>query len=190
MQKPSDGLLQALAVTLAAIGSEMSQATADVIAAELAAYPESQVLPALARCKTECKYRLSLADVIERIDDGHPGPEEAWQLVPKSEADTAVLTQEIMAAIPFTLIDVGDLTAARMAFREAYTRLRAESKAARRPPRWFASIGHDKRGREAPLLRAVELGRLGHEQVAALLPPPEDRAGSNVALIAKLRGKP
>lgn len=182
MDQPSQILLQALAVTVALIGSEMSEATARALVSELSAYPEPAVLAALARCKLECKYRLSLADVIERMVDGHPGAEEAWEIVPKSERDTAVVTQEIMAAIPFDLIDAGDMTAARMAFRESYNRNVAQARAERRKPVWFPSLGSDKRMREAPLARAVQLGRMSLEQANGLLPAPIAAPGAGVQI--------
>ena len=182
MEQPSPALLRALAVTVSLIGGDMSEATARALVAELSGYPEPQVLAALARCKAECKYRLSLADVIERMADGHLGPEEAWELVPKSERDTAVLTQEIMSAIPFDLIDSGDMTAARMAFREAYQRSLAQARAERRAPVWFPSLGQDSRTHEPALLRAVQLGRLSSEAAQKLLPPPVEGKTSVLAM--------
>lgn len=176
MDKPSTSLLQALAVTVAVIGGEMSEATARALVAELREYPEDRVIAALARCKLECKYRLSLADVVERMQDGHPGPEEAWDLVPKSERDTSVVTQEIMSSIPFDLIEAGDMTAARMAFRESYGRALAQARAQRKEPVWFASLGHDSRNREQALAKAVQLGRLSHDHAQKLLPPSREGA--------------
>jgi len=184
VEEPSPALLQALAVTVACIGSEMSDSTARALVSELSAWPEPIVLAALARCKLECKYRLSLADVIERMPDGHPGAEEAWDLVPKSERETAVVTQEIMSSIPFDLIASGDLTAARMAFRESYTRAVAQARTERRAPAWFVSLGQDKRLREGPLKRAVDLGRLTAAGVAPLLPSPEEAGTGMVTLPA------
>lgn len=178
-------VLEALGLTVAAIGCETSEGTIRTLSRLLEPYPVEWVLGALTRCQIECKYRLSLADIIERLDDGHPGPEAAWELVPKSESETAVLTQEIMDAIPFELLE-RDLTAARMAFRESYARGLAQARAERRAPKWFASLGHDQRGREAPLLRSVQLGRLPAEQMRKLLPPAD---GPGTAVVLKMAGR-
>jgi hypothetical protein len=178
--KATSNVLKALQVTMAAIGADVKPEQVRVIAAELAHYPEAAVLGALARCKLECRFRLALADVIERIDDGHLGPEEAWALVPKSEADSAVLTQEIMGAIPFDLIGAGDLVAARMAFRESYTRALAQARAEKTLPEWFASLGHDVGGRVRVVEEAMRLGRLGVDQAQHLLPHHELRDGARL----------
>lgn len=168
----SSAVMKALAVVIAAIGSEAKPESLLVIADELGKYPEPAVLAALARCKLECKFRLSLADVIERLDDGHPGPDEAWELVPKNEEDTAVLTQEIVSSIPWDLLNSGDLIAARMAFREAYKVALACSRANRRGAHWFASLGTDASRREAVLEKAVQQGKLTAGHAYGLLPTP------------------
>lgn len=188
METPSSAVLEALQVTIAAIGCEMRPESAQVIALELGAYDEGRVLAALARCKLECRYRLSLADVIERMQDGYPLPEEAWALVPKSEDETVVLPQEILNAIPFELIANGDLTAARMAFRESYSRELAEARAQRREPRWLVSLGRDVAGRVKPIEDAVRLGRISTNLAQKLLPNmgPVD---SNVARLIKHIGQ-
>ena len=77
-------LAEALAVTAELTGTELSVAAAKVMATDLAAYPRQQVLGALARCRRELKTRLTMAAVIERLDDGRPGAEEAWAMIPKS----------------------------------------------------------------------------------------------------------
>jgi hypothetical protein len=164
-------VVKALQVVIAAIGSEAKPESIAVIAHELGQYPEPMVLGALARCKLECKFRLSLADVIERMDDGHPGPDEAWELVPKTERETAVLTQEIVSSIPWDLVNSGDLVAARMAFRETYKRAVQEARASRRGPQWFPSLGTDPSLRAPALEKAQQQGRMGATAVRKLLPP-------------------
>lgn len=165
----SENVLNALQIVVAAIGYEPKAETIAVIANELANYPDPMVLGALERCKRECKYRLALADVLERMDDGHLDPDEAWAIVPKSERESAVLTQEIMSSIPIDLIHADDLTAARMAFRESYGKALARARSERRLPRWFPSLGTDASGRDQVLMKAQELGRLSVDHVAGLL---------------------
>lgn len=117
------------------------------------------------------------SDVIGRLtprpeNDGRPGVEEAWALIPKTERESAVITDEMATAFGAAqeLIDAGDLIAARMAFKEVYQREVTASRAAGRPVHWFASLGHDVAARESALRKAVDLGRLSHQRAVALLP--------------------
>jgi hypothetical protein len=109
------------------------------------------------------------ADVIAQIlgaaaDDGRPGPEEAWAIALRSqdEADTVVWTEEISQArgIARTILEAGDEVGARMAFKEAYSRLVDSARQAGRPPAWSASLGFDPKLRDVALQAAAESGRL------------------------------
>lgn len=121
------------------------------------------------------------ADVIAQIEgqaanDGRPGPEEAWAIALRSvdESATVVWTQEIAAALNAArpVLDVGDDVGARMAFREAYSRMVEEARAAGRRPVWEASEGWDSQRRAQAITEAVQLGRLPSSALAALPPPP------------------
>ena len=83
--KPSSKLNEAIAVTAELTGTVLSKVAAQVMAEDLARYPEAQVMGALTRCRRELKGRLTIADVISRLDDGRPGVEEAWAMLPKDE---------------------------------------------------------------------------------------------------------
>ena len=91
-------LLEALAVTAELTGTELSEAAARAMVADLQAYPAQQVLVALTRCRRELKGRLTIAAVLERLDDGRPGPNEAWAMIPQDEAGSVVWTQEMAEA--------------------------------------------------------------------------------------------
>ncbi|HEV6964611.1 hypothetical protein [Roseateles sp.] len=122
------------------------------------------------------------ADILAQIegaaaDDGRPGPEEAWALVlaGQDEQRTVVWTAEIAeaAGIARPVLLAGDEVGARMAFKEAYSRLVADARAARRPVAWSVSEGHDVAGRAAAIRAAVEAGRLPTTQLQALPAPAE-----------------
>lgn len=164
-------LFRAIAVTAELTGTELSEVAARVFADDLAAYPLHQVLAALTRCRREVKGRLVLADVISRMDDGRPGPEEAWALMPKHEADSAVITEEMAKAFGAAreLIDAGELVSARMAFLEVYRREVQKARDASTQPRWFASMGHDKSGRAASIIEARERMRITHERAESMM---------------------
>lgn len=172
MHKPSRNLLQAIAVAAELTGTELSEAAARVMAHDLAQYPEGQVLAALTRVRREVKGKMTIADVLSRLDDGRPGPEEAWASVPRDEAATVVWTEETCEAwgTAQPLIREGETVAARMAFLEAYRQRVQAARDAGRPVRWMVSMGSDAHGRETALLAAVERGRLSADHVAGLLP--------------------
>lgn len=171
-------LHEEIAVTAELTGTSLSEAAAEIMTTELAAYPLAQVLGALKRCRREVKGRLTMAAVLERLDDGRPGAEEAWAMLPMREGDTAVWTAEMSQAfgVVVSMIDAGELVAARMAFKETYSRLVSQARDARQPVHWMVTLGHDAAGRSGPLLRAVEAGRISHEEAAShcrALPAPD-----------------
>ena len=169
---PSKELLEAIAVTAELTQTDLSKPAARVMADDLSAYPEPMVLAALTRCRREVKGRLTIADVVSRLDDGRPGPEEAWAMLPRDEAATVVWTDEMAEAMGVAqpLLNQGEFVPARMAFKEAYTKLVQKARDARLPVKWTASLGHDPAGREQVLKEAVERGRLPAAHVAGLLP--------------------
>lgn len=173
-------LVKAIAVTAELTGTELSKDAARMMADDLAQYPEDRVMKALTKCRRELKTRMTLADVILRIDDGRPGPETAWAMIPKNESDSVVWTSEMAEAfgIALPLLDEGDLIAARMAFVEAYRDRCSKARDDGMPVKWMPSLGHDPHGRERVLMDAVEKGRLTARHVAGLLPYREGSAAS------------
>ena len=179
-------LREAVVLTYAAVGQEMTDAALAMVIRDLESYPPEGVAAALSRCRRELR-RISLADILERIPGGHPGPEEAWGIVARclnDERVTVVWTDEIAQAFGAALGLQDDQVAARMAFKETYSRIVAEARDARKPIVWRASLGHDPAGREGPLLHAAELGRLPAAHVAKLLPHLAEPGGSLQKLLA------
>jgi len=181
------GLYQAVVVTAEVIGHEISPAAANEMARELLAYPEHQVAAALGRCKRELSGRLALAAIIQRIDDGHLGVEEAWALIPRSEDETVVWTDEIAGAYGVCrgLLET-DQVAARMAFKESYQRALTVARAERRPANWWVCAGHDQAGRVSAVKHALEAGRITAGEAERHVHP--DMPGYH-ALAATLTGK-
>lgn len=168
-------LLKALAVTAELTGTQLSDAAMTALATVLQVHSDSSVLVALARCRVEVRPGgLTLGAVLERLDDGHLGPEQAWALVAAlTEEDTVIWTDQIahawMAARPI----LHDRVAARMAFLEAYRVAVATARATGARPRWWVSLGLDPARRTGPVLEAVEAGRLPEAVIRAVLPPHE-----------------
>lgn len=168
----STELIQAIAVTAELCGRSFSPEAAAVFVADLDGYPEAQVAAALKRCRREVRGLLTLQDVVSRIDDGRPGPDEAWAMVPKDERGSVVWTDEMREAyrVASPLLAEGDAIAARMAFRETYGKLCTVARDRRLPPNWTPSLGHDVAGREIAVREAVEHGRIGFTYAQAVVP--------------------
>lgn len=168
----SETLLKAIAVTAELTGTEISKTAARVMADDLSQYPEPQVLSALTKCRRELRGRMSIADVVSRIDDGRPGPDEAWAMIPHDESGSVVWTDEMAESfgIACRLIECGDTIQARMAFLETYKARCQQSRDLRLPVKWVPSLGHDPAGRESVLLEAAEKGRLSVTHAQSLLP--------------------
>lgn len=179
-------IVKGLGVALEITGTQLSDPAVRVIARELEGYPEAQVLSALKRCCKELKGRLTLAEIVSRIDDDRPGPEEAWSMIPRDEASSAFWTDEMREAYgaAANLIREGQLVPARMAFTERYRVLVAKARDERRPVRWEFTPGTDKDGRELVVLDAVQKGRVSAESAKAMLPYHRADEGLNARLLA------
>ena len=162
-------LVKALVVTAEVCGTDLSDGAATMIATELATYDRAQVMGALRKCRRELKGRLTMAAIIERLDDGRPGPEEAWALMPRNEDQSVVWSDEMDAA--FGVVGpmiADDAVAARMAFKEIYAKLVAEARDARRPVNWTPTLGLSKAGRTGVLDAAVTAGRISYRHALEL----------------------
>jgi hypothetical protein len=169
---PSVELLKAVAVTSELCGRTFSEAAARVFVDDLSRFPEPAVMKALARCRREVRGVLTIQDVVSRLDDGRPGPEEAWAQMPFDESQSVVWTDEMANAFGIArgLLDEGDKVGARMAFKEAYIRLVGEARDSGRAVSWTPSLGYDKGGQDAVLSEAVALGRFTHEHAQSISP--------------------
>jgi hypothetical protein len=91
-----------------------------------------------------CKFPPQLSEILDLARTAKwPEPEQAWNMAPKSEAESAWMCQEIATALASCQdsIDRGDLIGARKAFLESY---QAQLKHVRGEPQWWiseASIG-------------------------------------------------
>ena len=171
--KPSEDtkLLEVVRATGEIYGKQVSVTAALMFLADLDAYSSDDVMGALSRCRKELRTFPTVADVIARIDDGRPGVEEAWAMIPKTEEDSVIWNEEIAEAygICRKMIE-SDPIAARMTFKELYSRIVAEGRASGRRLVWSPSFGFEKEGRNAEIAEAVAKGRLTQNEAQALLP--------------------
>lgn len=165
-------VLEAIAVTAELCGRTFSPAAARVFAGDLDGFPDAAILAALSRCRKEVKGLLTVQDVVSRVDDGRPGVEQAWAMLPHDENTSTVWTDEMAHAwgIAGPLMLEGDRVGARMAFKEAYTRAVADARDQKLPPKWTPSFGRDPGGRQAAIEDAVRNKRLSLEHGVKLLP--------------------
>lgn len=169
MSTASIAILEALAVTAEITGTQLSPGAARVFANDLARYPERQILEALQRCRREVRGRLTVADVLGRLDDGRPNADEAYALLPHGEAETVVWTEEMTSAWAIAC-EAEDRVARRMAFLSCYRQAVQRARDAAKPIKWSISIGTDPTQRLQAMEEAVRLGRISHEYAQALLP--------------------
>lgn len=167
-------LQEALAVTAEVCGTEFSKPAAMVMIARLQEYPLPAVMKALDRCQTEVTGKLSLAAIVQRIDDGRPGSDEAWATAIEAhdESNTVVWTEETAKAYwaASSLLDSGDKIGARMAFRNAYEREVQNARHEGRQVKWTPTLGHDPDQREMAIMKARELNQLSDNYAKTLLP--------------------
>lgn len=168
-------ILQALTVAFQYVNQPMPDLALAEMAHELEAYPVDNVLAALRRCRSELKV-IRYGDILDRLPGGHPGPEEAWSIVSRglqNEALTVVWTDEMREAFWVALGVQDDLVAARMAFKEAYSKAVSEARGRHEPPKWSVSAGTDRHDTERAVLEAVKAGRLSMAFADKFLPYPE-----------------
>lgn len=166
-------------------GRALTAPAAHMFLNALSEYPEGSVLAALDRCVKELRTFPTIADIIARIHDGRPGVEEAWALCPRTEDQSVVWTSEVRDAFfmgAAKMID-RDEVAARMAFKESYTKILSTARANNTQVNWEVSLGQDKRSRESALLEAVQKQRISLDRAKQLLP---DVSFQNSALLKRL----
>ena len=168
-------LIKALAATVEITNTVISGSAKKIMIRDLSEFPLPQVLASLKRCRKELKGRLTIADVVSRLDDGRPLTEKAWLMIPGDEESSVVWTEEMAeafgSAIP--LIQAGDQIAARMAFKESYSMLVNKARDEAKPVKWTVSFGSNKEEREDAVIDAVQSGRLTHQRAIELIPYSE-----------------
>lgn len=140
-REPSVPLIEAVAVTSEICGTVLSKPAAKAMAVELARYDEEAILKALRRCISETPPRLSVAEVLKRVEDGRPSALQAWGMLVWDEDSPYTATDEMLIAqgecreLYFT----GDKVGARMIFLESYSRECVKSRGDRKAVSWMES---------------------------------------------------
>jgi len=184
--------IELIGLTAEACGTQISEAGLKMMAGDLSQYDFNAVGMACAKCRRELKYRLTLSDIIERLqaDDGRPSADEAWGKFPQNSDLTVLVTNEIMEAgqSAWALLQTGDKVAARMAFKDAYERVVKNARERGLKPIWQLSIGNSGESTSAAI-EGLKTGLLSLEYVRGILKPDDadfvaSAAGYLVALPA------
>jgi hypothetical protein len=131
----------------------------------LAGFPMADVRAGFAEHVRRSRFSPTPNDILELLstNDGRPGPEEAWAIAAcaADEEATVVWTQEMRDAFALArpVMQLGDEVGARMAFKEAYTRLVGQARQHGLPCQWAVTEGHDAELRRVAVERALALGR-------------------------------
>lgn len=149
-------------------GASPSEAVLDMIIETLEPYGDAAIMASLEACSREVKGRLTPADIISRIPSQRPSANEAWAMIPRSEDQTTVWTDEMRVAYGVAHPIMSDPIAARMAFIEAYNREVSKTSHVVRPT-WSVSYGTDIEGRRDAVLNALNVGRLTQHEAQKYL---------------------
>jgi hypothetical protein len=148
----------------------------DVWWTKLEAFPIEAVAAAFSKHLDVSEFAPTPAAILKHLpreSDGRPGADEAWAIALRSrdERDTVVWTEEIAEAFEAAkpVLD-GDEIGARMAFRDAYTRICERNRVANQSAKWVVSQGFDAARREEVVSQAVRAGRLSLTHAIAAVP--------------------
>lgn len=145
---------------------------------DLEDYSAESVLAALKHHRKTARFAPTATDIIELLGchNKRLTPDEAWAMMPQSENETVVWTEEMAGAyvVAYDLIVEGDKIAARMAFKGAYERLCNEASLMQKPVIWKVCIGYDKTLIEPALQKAVISIRITQQTANKLIPAPQD----------------
>jgi len=150
-----------------------SDSTLSIVFHDLMQYPIDWVIFALTYHRRSNKYSPVVADIIQIIKDHsgqtHVSADEAWAIASESfdENKTVVWTAQIAQAraAAWNAYCEGGMIPARMAFKDAYTRILKTTHTA---PVWTACFGSDKADRVQVVEQAVLKNLLPKTQLETL----------------------
>ena len=114
-----------IAMTAELTGTELSARAIAMMVSDLSEYAAEDVTVALKRCRRECRYKLTLADIIERLPNQPLIGAAAWEIALRAELwldryKTIIVPLAIWVAFPHRLVALNDMYGARIAFCAAY----------------------------------------------------------------------
>lgn len=156
---------------------------------ELSRFGAGSVLRSAENFIRTSKFKPQLSEIVKGCEVQAPSlwlnGDEAWARMPKSESESAMMCNETAEALALAmpLLLAGEESAARLAFRGAYTRLAEKAKIEGRAPAYFLAQGSDRGHRVEVLAAAIMSEQIGLEQALAILPLEAEK-------ITRAAGKP
>lgn len=133
----------------------------------LSPYPLEIVKKAINHHIATAQFAPQPSDIVALLNTGnkHLSPAEAWAIVPKSEFESGVITDEMLRAwcIVSDLYEAKKHYAAEKAFLSAYARIVTESELLKKPIAWKLTKGSNLAHLQDTIEQAVRLGRLSSE---------------------------
>lgn len=167
-------VIEELRITAEIFSKSLSLPAAKALLNDLANYDADKIIAALRHCRKTMRSFPVPNDLISVIEnqDGRPGVEEAWAMIPKEEYESVVWTQEMSDAfgVAYKFLKEGDKVAARMAFKEVYEKNVKRARAQKKPVKWTPSFGWDRTLRNAALIEAIEKERITATDAINYLP--------------------
>lgn len=169
---PSRDLAGAIAATAELCGHPLSSAAIALLVRDLATLDRDAVLKALAHCRIDLRGALNIGEILVRFDDGRPSADEAWKMLPATEANSVVWTDEMAQswAKVLPLLQKGEFGQAQRQFEECYVHAVLLARCRREKITWTPSLGSDPQERERVLQDALQKERLPASYVKELLP--------------------
>ena len=135
--------MTAFTATAEMLGKNFTNNQLVLFAESIAKHDQGQVIDALRRVREECQF-FSLAEVLNRIDDGRPEAEEAWSLVSFDESETIVINNDFgkAMAVAESAYLSGDKVGAKFAFKEKYKSTVSAARSRGEKVNWFISFGN------------------------------------------------
>lgn len=168
------------------LGSQIKPQIIKIMCDDLADYEFNEIQAALTACRREVKGRLSLKDIIDRLPkkgDELPSADEMWGAIYDfctDERKTFILPEMAFKALESTnggiweLIQDGDKTGARMAFKAAYERL---SQGFNGKVQYSVRLGTDTDERKTAIQAAYKQGLIDKSQALQYLPELDEILG-------------
>jgi len=166
-------IVELLIVSAEATDQRMSSAAAALIERDVSEYPANWVERAIEVLRKKGQ-RITTANLLSvmKSADGRPSADEAWSVVPKSEAEAGVVNDEIMAAwgVAYELYESGDRIGAKLAFNREYAMNVEAARDAGIATNWWLTCGTDKQQIEDAAQKGFDCGRLTADVAMKYLP--------------------
>jgi len=165
-------LIAALGATAEAMAQQVTPAALNMMADDLSEFTENQISAALKNIRKKNR-RFSVGTIIEHIQasDGRPTADRAWQMMPKCETETGIISKEMFGAweVAQDMHYNGDEVGAKIAFNREYTSMVDLARENEEPPVFTLSLGFDKSKRVKPIIDGVVAGLITTEKAQVVI---------------------